>query len=103
MSSFTFRCLIRCSLCVCVCVCVCTVLRECSNFILLHVAVQFSQHHSLKILKSFYGWIIIAIVWIYQVYLFILDVHFDCFHILAIMNSTAMNICVRFFLCGYMC
>ena len=87
----------------CVCVCVCTVLRECSNFILLHVAVQFSQHYSLKILKSFYGWIIIAIVWIYQVYLFILDVHFDCFHILAIMNSTAMNICVRFFLCGYMC
>ena len=23
-------------------------LRECSNFILLHVAVQFSQHHLLK-------------------------------------------------------
>ena len=28
--------------------------RECSNFILLHVAVQFSQHHLLKRLESTY-------------------------------------------------
>ena len=27
--------------------------RECSNFILLHVAVQFSQHHLLKRLNSY--------------------------------------------------
>ena len=26
--------------------------RECSNFILLHVALQFSQHHLLKKLSS---------------------------------------------------
>ena len=26
--------------------------RECSNFVLLHVAVQFSQHHLLKRLLS---------------------------------------------------
>ena len=29
-------------------ICVCGV-RKCSNFILLHVVVQFSQHHLLKI------------------------------------------------------
>ena len=28
--------------------------RKCSNFILLHVAVQFSQHHSLKRLSFLY-------------------------------------------------
>ena len=28
--------------------------RECSNFILLHAAVQFSQHHLLKILSFLY-------------------------------------------------
>ena len=28
--------------------------RKCSNFILLHVAVQFSQHHSLKRLSLFH-------------------------------------------------
>ena len=32
--------------------------RECSNFILLHVAVQFSQHHLLKRLSS--PWYILA-------------------------------------------
>ena len=29
-------------------------IRECSNFILLHVAVQFSQHHLLKRLTFFH-------------------------------------------------
>ena len=29
--------------------------RECSNFILLHVAVQFSQHHLLKKLSFLHG------------------------------------------------
>ena len=42
VSSLTFRSLIHLSLFVCVCV------RECSNFILLHVVVQFSQDYLLK-------------------------------------------------------
>ena len=29
--------------------------RECSNFILLHVAVQFAQHHLLKRLSFLHG------------------------------------------------
>ena len=36
-----------------VCVCVYGV-RECSNFILLHVAIQFSQHHLLVRLSFLY-------------------------------------------------
>ena len=43
----TFRSLIHSVLCVCVCVCVYAV-REYSNFILLHLAVQFSHRHLLK-------------------------------------------------------
>ena len=36
--------------------------RECSNFILVHIAVQFSQHHLLKIL-SFLPCIFLPPLW----------------------------------------
>ena len=35
--------------------------RECSNFILLHVVVQFSQHHLLKRLSFLYCSIFLAL------------------------------------------
>ena len=48
---------------------------------------------------SFYGWVIVHHIYVYiyishLLYLFV-DGHIDCFHVLAIVNSAAMNIMVN--------
>ena len=54
-------------------------IRKCSSFILLHVAVQLSQHHLLKSL-SFLHWIILPPLWVFLWAFYILSlVHISVF------------------------
>ena len=45
--------------------------RECSNFCLLHVAVQFSQYHLLKRLSFFF-----LIIYLFILFMAVLGLHF---------------------------